>query len=209
MWTCRVPLYTCFAFHNKHTVHHFHNNIPQQPIMLLLKGVPACECRNIIIFPIVCCLISEPFILYDPRARAGTTEVVRTTISSLHTKQTKMFFQWCCVWCSVIPLFCVTKVPRFPGFDPRAVNIKYVGHVCFWILRFHRYSKLTVIWYKQEVELLTWEKISHNEPKNITLWTLKYHTMNQKNITLWTKKNSTNYLMSNLKKSMQRHRILT
>jgi hypothetical protein len=86
--TFRLPLYTCFAFHSKHTVHHFHNNVPQYPIMLALKGVLACECRNIIIFPIVCCLVSEPFILYDPRARAGTTEVVRALISSLLTYKT-------------------------------------------------------------------------------------------------------------------------
>jgi len=90
--TCRLPLYTCFACHNKHTVHHFHSNVPQHPIMLLLKGVLAFECRNIIIFPIVCrlvcCLVSEPFVFYDPRARAWTKEAVRTLISSLLTYKT-------------------------------------------------------------------------------------------------------------------------
>jgi hypothetical protein len=82
--TCRLPLYTCFACHNKHTVHHFHSNVPQHPVMLLLKGgVLACECRSIIIFPIVCYLVWEPFLFYGPRARAGTTEVFRTLIYSL------------------------------------------------------------------------------------------------------------------------------
>jgi len=32
--TCRLPLYTCFECRNKRTVHHFHNNVPQYPIML-------------------------------------------------------------------------------------------------------------------------------------------------------------------------------
>jgi hypothetical protein len=139
-----VLLYTCFACHNKHTIHNFHNNVPQHPIMLLLKGIPVCDCRNVIIFPIVCCLISETFILYDPRARTGTTEVVRTLISSLLAYKTNKFFFSGVVYDVHLLLSFLWPQDRGCVVSIGAINIKSVGHLCFRIFRFHRSSKLIV-----------------------------------------------------------------